>query len=278
MSEQMNTERVVLITGASSGIGEAVAAHLAASGYLVFGTSRQAAFPTEIHTGVVNMIPMDVNNDQSVSDGVAFIQQHAERIDVLINNAGYGLAGAIEETSIEEASLQMDTNFFGAVRLTNAILPVMRKRKDGVIIYIGSVAGRIPIPFQGFYSASKFALEGYSEVLRIEVSSFNIKVYILEPGDFATGFTRSRVVSKAARKSRVYQPAMGDAISVMEHDEENGADPAQIGAAVEKLIKSRPARFRIPIGPLYGKAALVLQRILPDAWMEFAVRKYYKAG
>jgi len=278
MSEQTNTERVVLITGASSGIGKAVAAHLAASGYLVFGTSRQAAFPTEIHTGAVNMIPMDIMTDQSISEGVAFIQQHTERIDVLINNAGYGLAGAIEETSIEEASMQMDTNFLGAVRLTNAILPAMRARKDGIIIYMGSVVGRIAMPFQAFYSASKFALEGYSEALKIEVAPFHIKVYILEPGDFKTGFTGSRVVSMAARQSLVYQPAMGNAISVMEHDEQNGADPAQIGATIAKLIKTRPGRFRLPVGPLYGKAALVLQRILPHAWMEFAVRKYYKVG
>lgn len=267
--------RVVLVTGASSGIGKAIAEELASKGYLVFGTSRKATFPESVSPGRVNLLPLDVTNDDSVSACMRFVQQHSDGVDVLVNNSGYGLAGAIEETSVEEARAQIDTNFLGMVRMTRAILPGMRKNGRGIIINVGSVAGQISIPFQAYYSASKAAVEAYSEALKLEVKPFGVNVFVLQPGDFHTGFTAGRVIAAEAQESSVYRPAMSNAISVMEKDEMEGADPRMIGAVVERTIRRPGKRMRIAVGPFYEKAALAAKRYLPESWFSFILRKYY---
>ncbi|MGC8873617.1 MAG: SDR family NAD(P)-dependent oxidoreductase, partial [Chloroflexia bacterium] len=160
-----NAEKpVVLITGASSGIGLACARYLADRGYRVFGTSRHPeACPPEPFP----MIQMDVCDDASVLRGVEAVRERAGRIDVLVNNAGIGYGGAIEDTSLEEAHRQFETNFFGALRLCRAVLPIMRAQGSGLIVNMSSIGGLIGLPFQGLYSATKFALEGMSEALRL---------------------------------------------------------------------------------------------------------------
>src|SRR5690606_35507590 len=160
--------KVVLITGASSGLGRATARLLAERGYRVFGTSRRP--PADAPTGGVEPLALDVCADASVAACVQTVLARAGRIDALINNAGYELGGALEEATLEEAQRQFETNFFGAVRMIRAVLPAMRRQGGGRIVNVSSLAGLAPVPFLGLYSASKFALEGYSEALRHEVA------------------------------------------------------------------------------------------------------------
>ena len=188
---------VVLVTGASSGIGKACAELLFARGCRVYGTSRQAPRAlVEARTSdlapLLRMIPLDVTSDDSVDAAVGVVLACEGRLDAVVNNAGFGVAGAAELTTIEEAREQFETNFFGTVRVCRAVLPVMRQQGSGRILNISSIAGRIGIPFQAFYSASKFAIEGFSEALRMEVAPFGVKVVLIEPGDFRTGFTAAR--------------------------------------------------------------------------------------
>jgi short-subunit dehydrogenase len=171
----MPDQNVVPITGASSGVGQAAARLLAQRGYKVFGTSRNPATAESIP--MVEMLPLDVRADASVHACVEAVSHRGGRLDVLVNNAGFELAGALEELSPPEAEAQFETNFFGVVRMINAVLPSMRQQKRGRIVNVGSLSGLSPIPFLGIYSASKFALEGYMEALRHEVKPFNIHVW-----------------------------------------------------------------------------------------------------
>ncbi len=177
----MERTQVILITGASSGFGKVTAQALAGKGYVVYGTSRRIA---NGNIGQIRMLIADVTDENSVRSAVNRIMDEQGHIDVLINNAGMGIGGALEMATDEEISSQMDTNFMGMVRMCRAVLPIMRKQRQGKIINISSIAGRIAVPYQGFYSASKFAIEGYSEALSMEVYPFGIKVCVVEPGDF----------------------------------------------------------------------------------------------
>ena len=187
----MDTEnkRVVLVTGASSGIGLACATHLAGRGYRVYGTSRR---PGAGQAGSLAMLAADVTDDGSVEQAVATVLDREGRLDIVVNNAGMGIAGPVENTSIEQAKWQLEVNFFGAFRVCRAALPAMRKQGSGYIVNIGSIGGLIAIPYQAMYSASKFALEGMSEALRMEVRPFGVRVVIIEPGDHKTGITQNR--------------------------------------------------------------------------------------
>ena len=176
-----NEKKVVLVTGASSGLGRSIASTLSKKGYKVFGTSRKQQSNSDFE-----MLTLDVTSDESVKSCVSTIMDKTGRIDVLINNAGFVITGAQEELSIDESKSQFETNFFGVLRMVNAILPIMRKQKSGQIINMGSIAGVIPVPFQGTYAASKAALLLYTDALRQEVKGLNIKVSIVEPGYFST--------------------------------------------------------------------------------------------
>ncbi|MFQ5457938.1 MAG: SDR family NAD(P)-dependent oxidoreductase, partial [Myxococcota bacterium] len=181
----MRKDAVVLVTGASSGFGAAISALLSSRGLRVFGTSRRAG--AEGTGGAVTMLPLDVRSDASVTACVAGVLARAGRVDALVNNAGYTFASAAEEASLEEAKAQFETNFFGAARMMRAVLPIMRRQESGRIVNVTSLAGLLGVPFHAYYSASKFALEGFSEGLRQEVRSFGIHVSCVEPGDFKTG-------------------------------------------------------------------------------------------
>jgi NAD(P)-dependent dehydrogenase (short-subunit alcohol dehydrogenase family) len=176
-------QRVAVVTGASSGIGEAVAGQLASAGYRVFGASRST--PANAVNGV-DHLAIDVDDDSSVQAGVAEVLREAGRIDVLVNNAGYLCEGAIEDISITDAKAQFETNYFGVVRMILAVLPGMREHKQGHIITLSSLAGLVPVPFWGHYNASKFAVEGLMETLRHEVRPFGIQVAMVEPGNIKT--------------------------------------------------------------------------------------------
>ena len=274
--------KVALITGASSGIGRATAQHLMAKGYHVYGTSRkvEGSF-SEGHSdsdpksgGFIDMIPMDVTCDTSVEIAVKTVLAKEGRIDVLVSNAGTGIAGAIEDTSIDEAKSQFETNFFGSLRVIQAILPIMREQCSGKIIAISSVAGVISIPYQAHYSASKYAMEGLIEALRYEIAAFGIKVCLVEPGDTKTGFTHSRNIAERSIETSPYHDRFQKSLARMEHDEQNGASPDKVAKVIYAMIRKKSPPVRVTVGFQY-KAVLFLKRLLPSGVLEKIVGMLY---
>jgi NAD(P)-dependent dehydrogenase (short-subunit alcohol dehydrogenase family) len=266
----MPDQRVVLITGASSGVGQATARWLSQRGYQVFGTSRDPGAAAIIPA--VEMLPLNVRADDSVQSCVDMVSNRAGRLDVLINNAGQELAGALEEVSAEEAAGQFETNFFGVVRMVNAVLPLMRHQKRGHIVNVSSLSGLSPIPFLGFYSASKFALEGYTEALRHEVKPFNIRVSLAEAGFLKTPMMNNRQL--AAKRMTAYDPWRKRALDAIRANEEKGPGPELVAEALLEIIASKTPRLRYLIG---GQARSVarLRRFLPAAMYEQGVRRTF---
>jgi short-subunit dehydrogenase len=266
---------VVLITGASSGLGRSAAKHLGSQGCRVYGTSRGANHPTP---GALPfypvIIPMDVRDDSSVKAAVDFVLEQEGRIDVTVNNAGLGLSGPVEETTIEEAKAQLETNFFGLHRVCRTVLPTMRRQRSGLIINIGSIGGRVAIPFQGFYSASKAAVALLTEALRMELRPFGVDVVLIEPGDFRTGFTANRLA--VGQGGSVYAERCGKAVSVMEKDEQNGADPLELAILLSKIIESGKPGPRYMVGMTSQKLVARLKSILPASVFERIISSYYR--
>lgn len=269
--------KVVLVTGASSGIGQAIAQTLMEKGYKVYGTSRnakdEAAIKAKNGTGFLKMISLDVCSEESIKAAIDYILSREITIDILINNAGNGIAGSVEDTTTDEAYYQFNTNFFGVHRMCRAVLPKMREQKNGLIINISSVAGLISVPYQSMYSASKYAIEALTEALRIEVKPFGIKVSMVEPGDTKTGFTAKRLYTKASSDS-AYSEKFIKAIKTMEHDEQNGPSPKVLVDAVIRIINSNNPPVRI-VGGFSYKALYMLKRLLPARLVEFVVSKIY---
>jgi len=268
--------KVVLITGASLGIGRACATHLHRRGYRVYGASRRVEQVAADPDGGFWMIPMDVDDDDSVQRGVELVLEREGRLDGVVNNAGFGIAGAVEDTRIVEAKAQFETNFFGVVRVCQAVLPTMRRQGRGHIIIVGSLAGLVGVPFQGFYSATKFALEGLAEALRAEVRPLGVRVVLVEPADFRTSFSARRVRTAGSQADSVYRAQFNTAMSIMEADELKGADPIQVARLVEKIIETPSPRLRYTAGPALQRLALVLKRFAPQRLFEWGLRTYYK--
>lgn len=254
---------VVLVTGASAGFGHAICTRLAAAGYKVYGTSRRA----QPAGGAFPFVQMDVDDDASVQAAVAEVVQREGRLDAIVGNAGSGLAGALEDTSTEEAMAQFQTNFFGNHRLCRAALPHLRQRERAHIVIIGSIAGLVGIPFEGMYCASKFALEGYCQSLRLELRKTQVRVSILEPGDFNTGFTSSRVVSAESGAGSLHSAAFERALAYIEEEERAGADPEILSAAVQSTLEDPdPPLRKIVVGP--KQADLTALRSFSDEEVE----------
>jgi short-subunit dehydrogenase len=236
--------KTVLVTGASSGIGAAVAQVFHRRGYMVFGTSRSTdpgshqEFP---------MLKLDVNSDASASACVHEVLARAGRLDVLVNNAGFALAGAVEETSIEEAKEQFETNFFGVVRMVKAALPRMREARSGRIITIGSLAGLMAIPYNAFYSGTKFALEGYMESLWFEVKPFGIGVSLVEPGFVRTGINQA--ARFAAERLAAYEGPRDRTFAAVERSVEKGIAPELVAKAVLRAARTKNPKLRYRVGP-----------------------------
>jgi len=267
----MSNQRVVLITGASSGVGQATARLLAQQGYTVFGTSRT---PTSAEPlGNLTMVALDVRSDASVAACVNAVSSQAGRLDALVNNAGYELAGALEEHSIEEAKAQFETNFFGVARMTKAVLPLMRRQKRGQIINISSLSGLAPIPFMGMYSASKFAVEGYTEALRLELKPLNIHVSQIE-----VGFLKSPMMDKrqvTAERIGDYELWRQRAFKAIRDSEEKGLRPELVAETVSKILGRTAPRLRYLVG---GQANVVsrLRRFFPERAFEMGARSTFK--
>jgi NAD(P)-dependent dehydrogenase (short-subunit alcohol dehydrogenase family) len=280
-----SSPRVALVTGASAGLGRACADRLAAAGWVVVGASRRGTGGTGGTKGIGGIggtsgtggtgwagLIMDVDRDDAVRDGVAGVLKEHGRIDALVAAAGWGVAGAAEDTSISEARAQFETNFWGCVRVVRAVLPQMRERGGGRIVLLSSIGGVIGIPFQAYYSATKFALEGFAESLAYEVAPFGVAVTLVQPGNFATDFTASRKVAVAATPDSAYAAAMAKAIAVMERDERNGASPGQVAAAVQRVLEARKPPRRVSVGKAGERVGIIAKRLLPFRVFEAAAK------
>jgi NAD(P)-dependent dehydrogenase (short-subunit alcohol dehydrogenase family) len=264
----MRGKQVVLVTGGSSGLGAAVVRRLRADGHRAYGTSRRPEPGSDL-------IALDVTSPESVVACVERVLAEAGRLDVLVTNAGYGLAGAIEDTSMAEARAQLETNFFGAVGVTRAVLPIMRSQGSGRIITITSFAALQALPYQPFYSASKWALEGFAEALRLEVRGSGIDACAVLPGDFRTGFTDQRVQAHGAR-SATHGDRLADVLASYERDERAGADPDKVGALISGLVRRRRLKPRYLVGKPTQRVAIGLKRVLPYSVFEWAFRRAYR--
>jgi NAD(P)-dependent dehydrogenase (short-subunit alcohol dehydrogenase family) len=267
----MSNQRVVLITGASSGVGQATARLLAQQGHKVFGTSRAPTSAEPVAN--LTMVALDVRSDASVAACVNTVSSQAGRVDVLVNNAGYELGGALEEHSIDEAKAQFETNFFGVVRMTKAVLPLMRRQKQGQIVNISSLSGFAPIPFMGMYSASKCAVEGYTEALRMELKPLNIHVSQIEPGFLKSPMMDKRQV--VAERIGDYELWRQRAFKAVRDAEEKGLRPERVAEAVSKVLASPAPRLRYMVG---GQANVIsrLKRFFPERAFEMGARSTFK--
>ena len=263
---------IILITGASSGIGKQTAEYLSSNGHIVYGASRH---PQENH--FFSSVSMDITDERSVKKAVGVIIDKEGSIDVLINCAGIGIAGSVEDTTMDEIKSQFETNFFGTVLITKHVLPSMRKIGSGLIVTMSSMSGVIGLPYQSFYSASKFALEGYTEALRLEVESFGIKIVNILPGDFATNFTVNRNFSKKSQQEdSVYLEKFRKTMEVYAKDEKNGSDSILIAKLVNKVVNTPSPKPRYFIGGKLQMFASILKRILPDCLWYKIMRSSYK--
>lgn len=262
--------KVVLVTGASSGFGQLIAEQLAARGHRVFGSSRR----TLPDRPGIRMLVLDVTDAAQVERAVAQVLAEAGRLDVLINNAGVGLCGAVEDTSLAEAQWQMDTNFFGAVRMIRAVLPAMRAQGRGRILTVSSLAGLAGLPFQAFYSASKYALEGLNEALRLELAGSGIEHATLNPGDFRTGFTDARVLTRQAHDG-VLAGQLARTLAIYQRDEQQGADPRRVAELAARLVEQPRLAVRYPVGSLGQRAGIFAKRLLPARLFERLMKMTY---
>jgi len=245
----------VLVTGASSGIGKATALYLAEKGYSVIGTSRSLGrldsllTEAELLTGTVEGIELDVDHDESIATALKPVIDSNKRIDVLVNNAGYGLWGPVQSLSIDELRAQFETNFLGSFRMMKALLPDMIERGYGKIINISSVEGRLVTPFNGGYAASKFALEGLSEAMRFELWPFGVKVVVVEPGLFKTNFKNNQVdAEEAGSLDSPYRQLLTQYRKRRRRYDILDKDPIVVAKVIHKIIKARRPRFRYRVG------------------------------
>lgn len=252
-------KKVVLITGISTGFGKHTASLLAENGHLVYGTVRKT---TEIDPKI-KVLELDLLNLESIQNAVKSVVKNEGRIDVLINNAGMHTGGSIETLPLEYVKMQMDTNFMGLVHLTREVLPLMRKQGGGTIINFGSIGGLMGLPFQGYYSAGKFAIEGFSEALRMEVKQFNINVVVINPGDFHTNNSANRRGFLAGSTDDPYHVQFTKTLSVIENDEAKGWSPEILAKKMVKIVECRKPKQRYIIASFEQKLAVVLKYVLP---------------
>jgi NAD(P)-dependent dehydrogenase (short-subunit alcohol dehydrogenase family) len=260
--------RTALVTGASSGIGSLVAAQLAATGWRVLAASRRALAPP----GCVGLA-MDVDDDASVARALVDVRQ----LDAVVLCAGWGLAGAIEDTPAAEARAQFETNFFGAHRVVRAVLPAMRARREGHVVLVSSLAAAVPLPYQAFYSASKAALSSYAEALRLELAPSGVRVSCIEPGNFRTGFTGSRRRAAGWTAASSYAAGAAGSLEWMERDELRAPPPdAVVRRIIAVLDDPDPALRHIVVAHALERVGAWLRALLPARIYELLARKVFR--
>lgn len=264
--------KVVLITGASSGIGEAIANDLASKGFTVYGTSRNPNLAIEKS---FELIPLDVNDSYQIEKAVTYIIEMEGKIDILINNAGKGITGPLEETPLAEIKTTFDTNFYGLLAVTKAVLPQMRKQKSGLIINISSIAGYMGLPYRGIYSGTKSAVCVVSEALSSEVKQFGIKVVDVAPGDFKTNIAAGRYHAPILENS-AYKNDYSRVLKQVNEEVSNSLEVKVMAKAIYKIIKTKNPKLHYKVGKPMQRFSIVLKRILPDRIYEKLIMNHYK--
>jgi len=262
---------IVLITGGSSGIGKSIGEYLTQKEFSVYGTSR---FPENFPESKFPLIKLDVTQLDSIQSCVAELISKTRRIDVLINNAGVGITGPLEEISMDEMKRNFETNLFGPINMINTVLPSMRSQHSGLILNITSIAGYMGLPFRGVYSASKGALELITESYRMELKSFNIKMSNIAPGDFATNIAAGRYHAPIFEDSP-YKVPYGATLDMMDSHVDSGKNPLLMAEVVHKIITSKNPKIHYKVGAFLQKFSVVLKRILPDLWYEKLLSRFY---
>lgn len=265
--------KVIFITGISSGFGKETARLLSEDGHKVYGTVRRETEPLP----GVNYLLMDLTDPLSIRAAVKEVIRKENRIDILINNAGMHTGGPAETLPEEFIRLQMDTNFMGMVRLTREILPFFRRQGGGRIINVSSIGGLMGLPFQSYYSAAKFAVEGFSEAIRMELNQFNIKVILVNPGDFHTSNSANRRNFLAQSTDEdPYQLQFQKSLAVIEADESKGWEPVILARKMAKIVKCKNPAQRYIISSSEQKLAVVLKYILPGRLFRMILQDHYK--
>ena len=266
-------KKVVLITGGSSGIGKSIGTFLTSKGYVVYGTTRNPKNYPDFEA--FELVQLDVKDIDSIERAVSYIISREGRLDVLINNAGVGITGPIEETPHEEILNVFETNFHGPVHMMKAVLPQMRKQGRGAIINITSIAGYMGLPFRGFYSATKGALGLITEALRMETKDFGVTITNVAPGDFATNIAAGRYHAPVLDGSP-YEDKYSQTIDSINSDVDSGGDPIKVAEAVYKIIHQKQPKVHNPVGAFLQKFSLTLKKILPDKVYEKLLINHYK--
>ena len=265
------TSKVVLITGGSSGIGKSVGEFLQAKGYTVFGTSRN---PNKYPDSQFPIIALDVTKSETITNCISEVLSKASKIDILINNAGVGITGPIEEIPEEEIKRNFETNLFGPINVIKAVLLSMRQQRSGLIINITSIAGYMGLPYRGVYSASKGALELITEAFRMELKAFNIHMCNLAPGDFATNIAAGRYHAPVLDDSP-YKTSYGETLKTMDEHVDSGSDPRQVAEDIFKIINAKSPKIHYKSGIFMQKFSIVVKRVLPDKVYEKLLMKHY---
>ncbi|AEE20884.1 short-subunit dehydrogenase [Dokdonia sp. Hel_I_63] len=264
--------KVVLITGASSGIGLAIAQYLVNQSYTVYGTSRNPK--NNIEKGV-HMVALDVTKPATIAAAVTSVLEKEGRLDYLINNAGMGITGPLEETPDAEIKRVFETNYFGALEVIKAVLPTMRKQRSGMVINITSIAGYMGLPYRGIYSATKGALGITTEAYRMELKEFNVKMTTVAPGDFATNIAAGRYHAPVLHNSP-YKENYKNTLSLMDAHVDEGMDTVIMAKVVKRVMESKNPKVHYRVGFFMQRFSIALKRILPDTWYEKLLLNHYK--
>ncbi|WP_418262884.1 SDR family oxidoreductase [Flavobacterium faecale] len=263
--------KVVLITGGSSGIGKSIGEFLHQKGFTVYGTSRN---PERISDSVFPLLTLDVRDTETIKNAIDQVIARSGRIDVVINNAGVGITGPLEEIPSKEIKNNFETNFFGPIEVIKAVLPQMRAQKTGLIINVTSIAGYMGLPYRSIYSASKGALELVTEALRMEVKQFGIQITNVAPGDFATNIASGRYHAPIILGS-AYEKVYSKMLQTMDAHVDEGSDPLEMASAVYLIIQKENPKIHYKVGAFMQKFSIVLKRILPDKVYEKILMSHY---
>lgn len=263
--------KVVLITGASSGIGEAIAQHLVNQSYIVYGTSRKPK--SDIQSGVY-MLALDVTKPDTITSAINTLLDKEGKIDYLINNAGMGITGPLEETPDNEIRRVFETNYFGALEVIKAVLPTMRAQRSGMVINITSIAGYMGLPYRGIYSATKGALGITTEAYRMELKEFNIQMTTIAPGDFATNIAAGRYHAPVLENSP-YKDNYKNTLALMDEHVDQGMDTSVMAKIVQRVMESKYPKVHYRVGFFMQRFSIALKRLLPDTWYEKLLLNHY---
>jgi short-subunit dehydrogenase len=266
-------QKIVLITGGSSGIGKSIGNYLKSKGHKVYGTTRNLSNYPDFND--FDLLELDVRNTNTINIAIAQLMDREGRLDVLINNAGVGITGPIEETPHEEILKTFETNFHGPLHMVKAVLPQMRKQGSGLIINITSIAGYMGLPFRGIYSATKGALEITTEALRMEIKDFGIHMTNLAPGDFATNIASGRYHAPVLSDSPYTEP-YGNTLNLINEDVNGGNDPIEVAHMVFKIMNTKKPKVHYKVGSFMQKFSPILKNLLPDKVYEKLLLNHYK--